>query len=225
MAVNDIAGEKAEETVRKIEERGGQAETSVFDVTLLPDVQKAIDRLVERHKRIDILVNVAGGPKNVLVTDMTEEEWNYANDLNLKGTFHCIRAATRHMIAQKSGKIVCTSSTSKYGVPWFFHIGQSNYAAANAGLIGLTRALTYELAPFGININCVVPGPIETPKSKPMFEKLEHDQRVKVSPLRAIPLGRLAKPVDVANGIVFLVSSEADYITGTVLNISGGLFG
>ena len=221
--VNDIVAEKAEVVAREICETGAVAKALAFDVTNTDDVEKIIGTLVREMGHIDILVNIAGGPKNNLVSQLTEEEWDYAVDLNLKGSFNCIRAVVKHMIPRHYGRIVNTSSTSTFGVPWFAHIGQSNYAAANAGLIGLTRSLAHELGPHGININCVVPGPIETPKSKAAFDRLERDPMVKVSPLRLIPLGRLAKPVDVANGITFLVSDEADYITGAFLHICGGL--
>jgi len=222
--VNDLYESKVADTVKQVAAQGGTAEPLVFDVAQSAQVTAAIDGAAKKYGRIDILVNVAGGPKNNLVTEMTDEEWDYAVDLNLKGSFNCIKAVVRHMKRQKGGKIVNTSSTSKEGVPWFSHSGQANYASANAGLIGLMRALTYELASYNININCVVPGPIETPKSRDNFAKLETDPRVRVSPLALIPLGRLATPQDVANGIAFLVSEEADYITGTALNICGGLF-
>lgn len=224
VVVNGLHENKVADTVQQVTTQGGVAEPLVFDVTMSNEVIAAIDGAAEKYGHIDILVNVAGGPKNNLVTEMTDEEWDYAVDLNLKGSFNCIKAVVRHMKRQKGGKIVNTSSTSKQGVPWFSHSGQANYASANAGLIGLMRALTYELAPYNININCVIPGPIETPKSRDNFAKLETDPRVRVSPLALIPLGRLGTPQDVANGIAFLVSEEADYITGATLNICGGLF-
>lgn len=221
--MNDIVAEKAEGVAREIREAGGVAKAASFDVTRADVVEEIISAVVREMGPIDILVNVAGGPKNNLVNQLTEEEWDYAVDLNLKGSFNCIRAVVKHMILRKYGRIVNTASTSMFGVPWFAHIGQSNYAASNAGLVGLTRSLAYELGPHGININCVVPGPIKTPKSKAAFEKLERDPAVKTSPLRLIPLGRLGRPDDVANGISFLVSDDADYITGAFLHICGGL--
>jgi NAD(P)-dependent dehydrogenase (short-subunit alcohol dehydrogenase family) len=223
--VNDIDANKVGATVELVRRSGGVAHPLAFDVVDGREVRKAVDEVLSSRQTIDILVNVAGGPRNSPVSDMPDEAWDYAVDLNLKGSFNTIRAVVPEMESAGGGVIVNTSSTSKNGVPWFAHIGQSNYAAANAGLVGLTRSLCFELAPKGIRINCVVPGPIETNKSRAAFERLESDPEVKVSPLSAIPLGRLAKPDDVAAGIMFLVSDDASYITGTFLNISGGLFG
>lgn len=222
--VNDLEEAKAATVADDIVAAGGRAEALAFDITSSATVARAIDDVAARHGQIDILANVAGGPRNNLITSMTDDEWDFAQNLNLKGTFNCIKAVTPHMKASGGGRIVLTSSTSTRGVPWFAKTGQANYAAANAGLFGLMRALTYELAPLKININTVVPGPVETPKSKANFARLETDPNVRVSPLALIPLGRLATPEDVANGIAFLVSDDASYITGASLNICGGLF-
>ena len=223
--VNDIDTERLGATVDYIRAEGGAAEPLPFDVVDGEATEAAVLSVIEKTGRIHALVNVAGGPRNGFVHELTDAAWDHAVDLNLKGSFNTIRAVVPHMKAAGGGVIVNTSSTSKNGVAWFAHIGQSNYAAANAGLVGLTRSLAFELAPHGIRINCVVPGPIETEKSHAAFARLETDPNVRVSPLNAIPLGRLAKPHEVAAGIAFLVSDDASYITGTFLNISGGLFG
>lgn len=223
--VNDMSSDKAEKTVKEISNTGGKAIVIQADVTDRGEVGSMMDRTVEIFGRVNILVNVAGGPRNNLLTDLSEEDWDYTINLNLKGSFNCIQAAAKYMMKQKHGKIVNTSSTAKNGVPWFSHIGQSNYSSAKAALTGLTRSLAQELAPYSINVNCVIPGPVETPKSRELFRQLEKDPQVRVSPLRLIPLRRLGKPADVANAVLFLASEEASYITGSLLYVSGGLWG
>jgi len=227
VVVNDISLDKAEETVKNINKKGGKAIAVKADITNREEVKAMMDKAVKEFGKIDILVNVAGGPlgRAKRLLDLSDEDWRCVIDLNLTGSFNCIQAVAKYMMEQKYGKIVNTSSTAKNGVPWFAHLGQSNYSSAKAGLIGLTRSLAQELAPYNINVNCVIPGPIETPKSKGLFQKLEEDPQVRVSPLRLIPLRRLAKPSDVANAILFLVSDEADYITGSFLYVSGGMWG
>ena len=223
--VNDIDAHTMTKSVDAVHAAGGAALPLPFDVVDGAAARRAVSDVLASSAGIDILVNVAGGPRNSLVAEMSDEAWDYAVDLNLKGSFNTIRAVVPGMSRRGGGVIVNTSSTSKNGVAWFAHIGQSNYAAANAGLVGLTRSLAFELAPRGIRINCVVPGPIETEKSRSAFARLETDPAVRVSPLSAIPLGRLGTPEDIAAGIAFLVSEDSSYITGTLLNISGGLFG
>jgi len=225
VTVNDIDRNKMDKVVKEINKIGQEAIAIEADITKKSQVQNMMDETVKRFGKLDILVNVAGGHRFGLVTEVPEENWNYEIDLNLKGSFNCIQAAAKYMKKQKYGKIINVSSTAKDGVPWFYHMGQSGYASAKAGLIGLTRCLTYELAPYNINVNCVVPGPIETPESKEVFDPLGKDPRVEVTPTKLIPLKKLGKPIDVANAVLFLVSDEANYITGHSLYVSGGLYG
>lgn len=225
LIVNDIDKDEIDKVVEEIKEKGGEAVGMEADVARKNEVQSMIDDVVKKFGRLDVLVNVAGVPKFGLVTEFTEDDWNFEMDVNLKGSFNCIQAAAKHMKKRKYGKIINTSSTAKDGVPWFFHMGNSGYASSKAGLVGLTRALTYELAPYNITVNCVVPGPIETPKTKQLFDSLEQDPKVEASAKKVIPLRRLGKPIDVANAILFLASDEANYITGHSLYVSGGLYG
>jgi len=197
----------------------------VTDVTKRKDVENLTMQGLEKFGKVDILVNVAGGAKNALVLDMTEEDWDNVINVNLKAAFNCIQATVRHFINQGSGKIVNISSKAKDGVPWYSQagVGRSNYAAAKAGLDGLVRALALELAPHNINLNNIVAGPIMTPGVRGEFERLENDENVKASPLTIIPLKRYGKPEDVANAVLFLVSEDADYITGHSLYVTGGI--
>jgi len=223
--VNDIDQDGIDRVVNEIKEKGGEAIGIKADVTKKDQVESMVDDVVKRFGRIDILVNVAGVPKFGLVTEFPEEDWDFEMDVNLKGSFNCIQAVARYMKKQNYGKIINISSTAKDGVPWFYHKGQAAYASSKAGLIGLTRALTYELAPYNINVNCVVPGPIETAENKKVFDFIEEDPQIKAPPKKVIPLGRLGKPIDVANAVLFLASDEASYITGHSLYVSGGLYG
>lgn len=221
----DIRDAKLRSLAEKLDPSGERVAAVVLDVTDTDAVRDAIDRLVMNDHRIVTLINVAGGPRNGLVHELSGDDFRYALELNLTGSFNTVRACVPHMKKEGGGCIVNTGSTSVFGVHWFAHTGQSNYAAANAGLYGLTRSLAHELAPWGIRINTVVPGPIETEKSRAGFARLEEDPAVKVSPLSAIPLGRLGTPEDVAGAISFLASDDASYITGTLLHVSGGLTG
>jgi 3-oxoacyl-[acyl-carrier protein] reductase len=197
------------------------------DVTNYNEVAQMIEAGLERMGKIDVLVNVAGGVHDGLwITEMSEENWDYVVNVNLKSAFNCIKAIVPHFLARQTGKIINVSSLAKDGVPWFAQagIGRSSYATANAGLIGLTRTLAYELGKDGITVNCVVPGPVQTPNTeKGLIGRVENDPKVSCSPLRMIPLGRLATPEDVAGGIYFLASDDANYISGHSLYITGGL--
>lgn len=224
LVLNDISGEGLSQTAAGLPE-GHRVLPVLADVTKYEDAKRLIAASVERFGQVDVLVNVAGGGRNVWITEMTEQEWDYVIDLNLKSAFNCVSAVVPHLVSRKKGKIINVSSFAKDGVPWFAQarIGRSNYAAAKAGLVGLTRTLAFELGPEGITVNCVVPGPVKTPKSAAGFARLEEDPKVSCSPLRMIPLGRLGTPEDVAGVICFLASSDADYITGQEIYVTGGL--
>lgn len=224
LILNDINAEDLNQTLAGFPEIH-RVLPVVADVTRHEDAKRLISEGIELFGQVDILVNVAGGGRNVWITELTEQDWDCVMDLNLKSAFNCISAVVSHLVSRKKGKIINVSSFAKDGVPWFAQarIGRSNYAAAKAGLTGLTRTLAFELGPEGITVNCVVPGPVKTPKSTPGFARLEADPRVYCSPLRMIPLGRLGTPEDVAGVICFLASGDADYITGQEIYVTGGL--
>ena len=154
-----------------------------------------IDQIIKEWGCLDILVNNAGDVRDALLTKMTEEDWDFVVDLNLKGSFLCSRAAAPHMIERRYGKIINITSMAYQG-----NIGQVNYVSAKAGVVGLTHALGLELARYGINVNCVAPGLIDTPKAQTLDEKTR-DRLVKITPMR-----KMGEIVDIANAVLFLGS-------------------
>jgi 3-oxoacyl-[acyl-carrier protein] reductase len=212
--VNDKNLEKAQETVRLVLERGGQAMAHGADVTKATEVQEMIDQVINQWKQLDILVNNAGDIRDALLQKMTDEDWDFVVDLSLKGSFICARAVAPLMIERRYGKIVNVSSLAYKG-----NIGQTNYVSAKAGVVGLTHALGLELARYGINVNCIAPGLIDTPKSRILDEKTR-ERLVKMTPMR-----RMGEIIDIANAVLFLVSDESKYITRQVIHVSGGMEG
>ena len=184
------------------------------DVATLGDVEKMVDAILAQFSRVDILVNNAGIARDKLILRMTEEDWDAVLNINLKGTFNCTKAVVRHMSKQKSGKIVNIASV----VGEMGNAGQGNYAASKAGVIGFTKTIAREFAQRGINVNAIAPGYIETPMTDALPDKVKEELK------RLIPLDRLGKPEDVAEAVLFLVSESANYITGQVLNVNGGIY-
>ncbi|NMA82597.1 MAG: 3-oxoacyl-[acyl-carrier-protein] reductase [Epulopiscium sp.] len=214
VAVNYYKDEKGAETVaREIVKKGGQALVVQGNVSIKEEAKKLIDATVEHWGRIDILVNNAGITKDGLLLKMKEEDFDSVLATNLKGTFHCLQEASKVMLKQRAGKIINISSV----VGVIGNMGQTNYAAAKAGVIGLTKSAAKELAIRGITVNAIAPGFIETDMTETLSDKIK-DQL-----LSNIPLRRLGKPEEVANLVCFLASQRADYITGQVLHVDGGL--
>ncbi len=177
-------------------------------------LEVAIDGIVKQHGALHILVNNAGITRDTLAMRMKDEDWDAVVDTNLKAVFRASRAVMRTMMKQRYGRIVSiTSVVGAAGNP-----GQANYAAAKAGVAGMTRALARELGSRGITVNCVAPGFIATD----MTDALSEDQKKAL--LAGVPLGRLGSPQDVAEAVAFLASPQAGYITGTELHVNGGMF-
>jgi 3-oxoacyl-[acyl-carrier protein] reductase len=184
-----------------------------FDVADFAATMAAFDSIVHTFGRIDILVNNAGVRQDQLLVRMQPEAWNAVMHTNLSGTFHCSRAAIRTMLRQRWGRIITITSIAGL----FGNAGQTNYAASKAGLVGFTKALAKEVASRGITVNAVAPGFIETDMTRTLSEA----QRQAI--IQQIPSGRFGTPEDVAACVLFLASEAAQYITGEVLSVSGGL--
>ena len=176
-------------------------------------VTEEINKIKDEFGRIDILVNNAGITKDGLLMRMSEEDFSDVIDVNLKGTFHCIRFASRQMMKQRSGRIINLASV--VGISG--NAGQVNYAASKAGIIGMTKSAAKELASRGITVNAVAPGFIETEMTEVLSDKLKEEMRSQ------IPLARMGQPEDVAKAVAFLASESAAYITGQVLQVDGGM--
>lgn len=185
----------------------------LVDVTNLQEVEQNVNKIIDNLGRVDILVNNAGITRDNLLVWLSENDWDCVLTVNLKGAFNVSKAVARFMLKEHYGKIINISSV--IGVVG--NAGQVNYAASKAGLIGLTKSLAKELGSRHINVNAVAPGYIKTA----MTDRL--DEKIKQALLERIPLARLGEPLDVVGAVLFLASSDADYITGQVLVVDGGM--
>jgi 3-oxoacyl-[acyl-carrier protein] reductase len=214
LALGDLNLEKLEATAREVEGLGRKALALHLDVSSSDSVLAAVTKVLETWGKIDILVNNAGITKDNLIMRMKPQDWDVVLGVNLNGTFHCIRTVLPVMVKQRYGRIVNIASVvAQSGNP-----GQANYIASKAGIIGLTKAVASEVGSRNITVNAVAPGFIATA----MTEKLPEAVRERM--LTMIPVGRMGTDRDVAGGVRFLVSEEAGYITGHVLNINGGMY-
>ena len=204
---------KAEEVVAEITEAGGQAEAIQCNISDYAASQEFLANVISKYKRIDILVNNAGITRDNLLMKMSEEDFDAVLATNLKGAFNCTKHVSRQMLKQKSGRIINISSVS--GV--MGNVGQANYCASKAGVIGLTKSVARELGSRGITVNAIAPGFIETE----MTEVLSED--VKKAMGDQIPLKRFGKTEDIAEMAVFLASDKAAYVTGQVISVDGGM--
>jgi len=202
-----------EEVVKEIEAKGGKAIAVQGDVSVFQEAEKIVKAAVTNFGSLDILVNNAGITKDGLLLRMKEDDFDRVVSVNLKGAFNCIRHASPIMLKQKSGRIVNISSV--VGITG--NAGQVNYAAAKAGIIGMTKATAKELASRGITVNAVAPGFIQTDMTEELSEK------VKETITGSIPLKRLGTAKEVANLVAFLVGEDSLYITGQVINVDGGM--
>jgi 3-oxoacyl-[acyl-carrier protein] reductase len=207
-------GEHAADTVASIHANGGKAEAASVDVTDRSAVDAMIAATLERHNRIDIMVNNAGITRDQLLLRMKQDDWDQVIATNLTAAFLCAQAVLKPMIKQRQGRIVSISSV----VGQVGNAGQANYAASKAGLIGFSKALAREVASRNITVNIVAPGLIDTDMTRALAGKAQGDWTTQ------IPLGRLGTTMDVASAVCFLVSDEASYITGQVLAVNGGMY-
>ena len=213
IVVSDIMGEEAEKTAREIEKAGVRALAVKTDVASGRDAEDLVKKTLAAFGSVDILVNNAGITRDNLSIRMAESDWDLVLDINLKGTFLCSQAAAKEMMKKRFGRIVNLASFSGiYGTA-----GQANYAASKAGVIALTKSMARELGSRNITVNAVAPGFILTE----MTEKLPDS--VKEAYVAQIALKRAGTPEEVAEAVHFLASPAAQYMTGTVLNVSGGL--
>ena len=213
IVVADVNLEIAQKTASDIEGLGRKAMALAMDVTNYEMVEEGINKILDKMGKVDILVNNAGITKDNLILRMSQADWDVVINVNLKGTFNCIKAVSRPMIKQRSGRIISIASIiGLMGNP-----GQANYAASKAGIIALTKTVAKELASRNVNANAVAPGFIQTEMTAKLSEE------IKKKMLEAIPLGKLGTPEDVANVCLFLASAESSYITGQTITIDGGM--
>lgn len=214
VAIN-YAGNKAaaEEVQSIITQMGGKAMIIQADVSDEKSAMQMVEEVIAQLGGIDILVNNAGITRDGLFIRMKEEDWNAVINTNLTGIFNCTKVAAKYMMKKRSGRIINMSSVS--GI--MGNAGQTNYAAAKAGVIGFTKSLAREMASRGITVNAVAPGFIATDMTAAMPEKAQEHV------LTSIPLGKMGKPEDIANAVLFLASDKASYITGQVIHVDGGM--
>ena len=204
---------KAEEVKAEIEQNGGEAILVQADVADAAAVEAMVNATVEAFGQIDILVNNAGITRDGLLMRMKDEDFDAVINTNLKGVFYCTKLVSKLMMKKRSGRIINMASV----VGLMGNAGQTNYAAAKAGVIGFSKSAAKELAARGITVNMVAPGFIDTDMTAAMTDKARE------MTLTGIPLNRMGTPEDVANAVAFLVSDNASYITGQVINVDGGM--
>jgi len=205
--------EKLAEVAQQIESGGAEVLQIQADVSGVDDAKRIVSETIEKFGKIDSLINNAGITKDNLLIRLKEQDWDSVMAVNLKGSFNCLKAAARPMMRQRSGKIINMSSV----VGMMGNAGQVNYAASKAGIIGMTKAAAKELAAWNITVNAVAPGYIETD----MTESIPEDAKKLM--LQWIPLQRSGKPEDVAGVVAFLCSDDANYITGQIIQVDGGM--
>ena len=211
---NDKDSQEGLEVMNEIKKMGQHAMYIQADVSDLNQVEKMVEKVINEFGRVDILINNAGITRDKMLENMDIDYWNRVISVNLTGAFNCTKSVIKYMKKQGSSKIINISSISAE----IGNIGQSNYSAAKGGIISFTKTVAKEYAKYGITVNAVAPGFIKTK----MLETIPENVMQKI--LNQIPLGRLGEPEEVAKLICFLVSDDANYITGQIININGGIY-
>lgn len=212
VVVCDIDRKGVDAVVAEIHRSGGEALGFVVDVTSRPSIDRMIAAVVEKYSRVDVLVNNAGIVDDAQFKNMSDPQFDHVIEVNLKGTYNCTRAVVDIMLTQNAGVILNASSI----VGIYGNFGQTNYAASKFGVIGMVKTWARELGRKGIRANAVCPGFVETPILQTIPDK------VLKALIERVPLGRLAKPEEIANTYAFLASDEASYINGAVIEVNGG---
>ncbi len=212
VVISDLASSSGSESAALLQQKGYQAEFIACDISKRDQVNSLFIEAKQRFGEIDIIVNNAGINKDGMLHKLTEEAWDQVIDINLKGTFNCMQEAAKVMRENGSGRIINISSAS-----WLGNIGQSNYAASKAGVIGLTKTACRELARKGVTVNAICPGFIDTDMTRGVPEKV-WDMMIS-----KIPAGFAGDPKDVGQCVAFLASDRARYINGEVINVGGGM--
>jgi len=217
VVVSDISQEDCQKVVDEIKKNRGEAIAIKCDVSKKAEVEQMVKKTIEKFGKIDILINNAGICQFKPFLELTEEDWDRTLDINLKGYFLCAQAVAKEMVKQKSGVIVNIASIAMgqvgVGFPTLVH-----YCASKGGIVGMTETLALELAPFNVRVNVVAPGAIDTP----MVASMKQDPKTMEGALARIPLHRMGKAEEVSNLVLFLVSDENSYMTGSTVVIDGG---
>jgi 3-oxoacyl-[acyl-carrier protein] reductase len=216
VVVTDIQRERAEETAAALRAKGHAVHCVIGDITKAADVQRLVDETIATFGGVHVLVNNAGMPRDKYLVKMSEEDWDLVLGVMLKGAFLASRAVMPKMIEQGWGRVINISSRAHFG-----NATQANYAAAKAGLIGMAKALAIEEGRYGITVNCVAPGFMDTE----MVQELSTYETIKERAIQAQPIKRVGHPDDIASAVAFLASERASFITGEVLHVTGGRFG
>lgn len=216
VVITDILREQAEATAAALRAEGLNAHCVAGDITKAADVQRLADEAITQFGGVHVLVNNAGFPRDKYLVKMSEEDWTLVMDVMLKGAFLAAKAVMPKMIEQGWGRVVNISSRAHLGNPT-----QANYSAAKAGLIGMAKALAIEEGRYGITVNCVAPGFMDTE----MVQALPTYEAIKQRAIEMQPIKRAGRPDDVASAVVFLASEAAGFITGEVLHVTGGRYG
>ena len=216
VVVTDILEEQAEATAAALRADGLQAHCVIADITQGTEVQRLVDETVAHFGGVHILVNNAGFPRDKYLVKMSEQDWDLVMEVMLKGAFLATRAVMPKFIEQGWGRVINISSRAHFGNPT-----QANYSAAKAGLIGMAKALAIEEGRYGVTVNCVAPGFMETE----MVQALATYETIKERAVAMQPIKRVGKPSDIADAVAFLASERASFITGEVLHVTGGRYG